>query len=52
MSMGTKNFEIRVFQKGNRTTKTRCADRNAAATATNKFANNRANDGVKAVEKV
>ena len=52
MSMGTNNFEIRVFQKGSRTTETRCADRNTAVTVANQFASNRANDGVKAVEEV
>jgi hypothetical protein len=52
MSMGTNNFAIRVFQKGNRTTETRCADRNTAVTVANQFASNRANDGVKAVEEI
>jgi hypothetical protein len=52
MSMGTNNFEIRVFQKENRTTETRCADRNTAVTVTNQFASDKANDGVKAVEEI
>ena len=52
MSMGTNNFEVRVFQKGNWTTESRFAERNAAVTAANQLASNRANDGVKVIEEV
>ena len=52
MSMGTNNFEVRMLQKRNRTTETRCAERNSAVTVANQFARNRANDGLKVVEEV
>jgi flagellar basal body-associated protein FliL len=52
MSMSANNYEVRVLQKGNWTTETRCTESGAAVTLANQFASNRIHDGVKVIEEV
>tara|TARA_Y100001936_G_scaffold239377_1_gene272382 strand:- start:33066 stop:33824 length:759 start_codon:yes stop_codon:yes gene_type:complete len=50
--MGVNNYEVRILEKGNWTTETRCAEREAAITIANQLAGNRVYDGVRVIEEV
>ena len=50
--MGANNYEVRVLQRGNWATETRCAESNAAITMANQLSGDRKYDGVRVIEEV